>query len=331
MIEVKNLTKKYGPKTAVNNISFTVEDGEILGLLGPNGAGKSTTMNIMTGYISSTEGTVTIGGHEILQNPMGAKAGIGYLPEQPPLYPEMTIDGYLSFVYDLKKIGKKNKKEHIREVCALVGVADVYYRIIKNLSKGYRQRVGLAGALLGSPGVLILDEPTVGLDPKQITQIRGLIRELGKKHTVVLSSHILSEIQAVCDRVVVLSEGNLLADDTPENLSRKLSVDCSLTARIEGPEKGVCALLQKLPGAAHVEVLGIREESAHDYLIEVEKGHDLRRELFRRLADRGWPLLGLAVNQLSLEDVFLQLTGGDPRTGPEASGGASKAKGGKRT
>ena len=307
MIEVKNLTKRYGSKIAVDNISFTVNAGEILGFLGPNGAGKSTTMNIITGYSSSTDGTVTIGGSEILADPLAVKAKIGYLPEHPPLYLDMTVKEYLSFMYDLKKV-RLAKGKHIEEICEHVKITDVYGRIIKNLSKGYRQRVGLAQALLGNPDVLILDEPTVGLDPKQIIEIRTLIKSLGEKHTVILSSHILPEVQATCERVIVINKGRIIADGTPDNLSKAMSTDHKLTARIEGPEDSVYDLLKKLPKMLHVDKLGEREPGVFDYTLEAETGTDARRELFSRLSQRNWPLLGLRGNDLSLEDIFLQLT-----------------------
>jgi ABC-2 type transport system ATP-binding protein len=307
MIEVKNLTKRYGSKVAVDNISFTVNAGEILGFLGPNGAGKSTTMNIITGYSSSTDGTVTIGGSEILADPLAVKAKIGYLPEHPPLYLDMTVKEYLSFMYDLKKV-RLAKWRHIEEICEHVKITDVFNRIIKNLSKGYRQRVGLAQARLGNPDVLILDEPTVGLDPKQIIEIRRLIKDLGEKHTVILSSHILPEVQATCERVIVINKGRIIADGTPDNLSKAMSTDHKLTARIEGPEDSVFDLLQKLPKMLQVDKLGEREPGVFDYTLEAETGADVRRELFARLSQRNWPLLGLRGSELSLEDIFLQLT-----------------------
>lgn len=307
MIEVKNLTKLYGSKTAVGDISFTVRDGEILGFLGPNGAGKSTTMNIITGYSSSTSGTVTVEGKEILADPIGVKSQIGYLPEHPPLYLDMTVKEYLSFMFDLKKV-KLPKAKHIGEICEHVKIADVYNRLIKNLSKGYRQRVGLAQALLGNPSVLILDEPTVGLDPKQIIEIRKLIKELGEKHTIILSSHILPEVQATCERVIVINKGKIIADDTPDNLSKAMSTDHKLTVRIDGPQEAVYELLVKLPNMVSVDKLGSREGTAFDYTLEAEAGCDIRREMFSRLAERKWPILGLRSSELSLEDIFLQLT-----------------------
>lgn len=307
MIEVKNLTKSYGQKLAVADISFTVKDGEILGFLGPNGAGKSTTMNIITGYSSSTSGTVTVGGKEILEDPLAVKAKIGYLPEHPPLYVDMTVKEYLSFMFDLKKV-KLPKWKHIEEVCGHVQIADVYTRLIKNLSKGYRQRVGLAQALLGNPEVLILDEPTVGLDPKQIIEIRKLIKDLGEKHTIILSSHILPEVQATCERVIVINKGKIIADDTPDNLSKAMSSDHKLTVRIDGPEDSVYELLSKIPHMIRVDKLGARENGAFDYTLESEPDTDVRRDMFARLSERKWPILGLRSSELSLEDIFLQLT-----------------------
>lgn len=312
MIEVKNLTKSYGAKKAVNNISFTVKDGEILGFLGPNGAGKSTTMNIITGYTGSTEGTVTIDGAEIFADPIAVKSKIGYLPEQPPLYLDMTVKEYLSFMFDLKKI-KLPKQKHIDEICDHVKISDVYGRIIKNLSKGYRQRVGLAQALLGNPSVLILDEPTVGLDPKQIIEIRKLIKDLGEKYTIILSSHILPEVQATCERVIVINKGQIIADDTPDNLSRAMSTDHKLTVRVDGPEAEVYKLLCKIPRMVRVDKLGLREGSVYDFTLEAEPGADVRRDLFARLAERSWPILSLRSSELSLEDIFLQLTDNDDK------------------
>jgi ABC-2 type transport system ATP-binding protein len=250
---------------------------------------------------------VTIGGSEILADPLSVKAKIGYLPEHPPLYLDMTVKEYLSFMYDLKKV-RLAKWRHIEEICEHVKITDVFNRIIKNLSKGYRQRVGLAQALLGNPDVLILDEPTVGLDPKQIIEIRRLIKELGEKHTVILSSHILPEVQATCERVIVINKGKIIADGTPDNLSRAMSTDHKLTARIEGPEDSVFDLLQKLPKMLQVDKLGEREPGVFDYTLEAETGFDVRRDLFSRLSQRNWPLLGLKSSELSLEDIFLQLT-----------------------
>lgn len=310
MIEVKNLTKNYGDKKAVNNISFKANDGEILGFLGPNGAGKSTTMNILTGYLSSTSGEALINGIDILEDPIGAKKQIGYLPELPPLYLDMTVREYLYFIYDLKGCTLP-RNTHLKEICELVKIENVFDRMIKNLSKGYRQRVGLAQALVGNPNVLILDEPTVGLDPKQIIEIRTLIKKLGKNHTVILSSHILSEVQAVCDRIVVINQGRIVADDTADNLSNTLSADHKLIARIDGPKDEVIKIIQTIPGVETVVADMQREKGVWEYNIEATEGTDIRRDLFKRLASRNWYLLGLRSSELSLEDIFLKLTMGE--------------------
>ena len=318
MIEVKNLVKLYGDKRAVDDVTFTVQKGEILGFLGQNGAGKSTTMNIITGYLSSTSGTVTIDGHEILEDPIEAKKKIGYLPEHPPLYLDMTVKEYLGFMYELKKV-KLPRKQHIEEICQVVRITDVYNRVIKNLSKGYRQRVGLAQALLGNPDVLILDEPTVGLEPKQMIEIRNLIKSLGQRHTIILSSHILSEVQMTCDRVIVINKGKLVADDTPDNLSHSMSTDHKLLIRVAGPKDEVSKLLAKIPGMQEVSFVGERENGqAFDFSLEADKGLDIRREVFKRLAERDWTLLGMRSTELSLEDIFLQLTADDSGNGGNA-------------
>ncbi len=310
MIEVKNLTKKYGNKKAVDGISFTVNDGEILGFLGPNGAGKSTTMNILTGYISSTSGQALINGVDILDNPMKAKRDIGYLPEIPPLYLDMTVREYLEFVYKLKKC-KLPKKSHLLEVCQLVKITDVYDRMIKNLSKGYKQRVGLAGALIGNPPILILDEPTVGLDPHQIIEIRTLIKKLGKKHTVILSSHILTEIQAVCDNVIIINKGKVAANDKVEDLTRNITTDHKIIVRIDGAKEEVLKVIKGIPNVVSVLADMEREPGIFDYEIEVKEGEDIRRELFKRIVARNWVILMLKSTEMSLEDIFLKITMGD--------------------
>ena len=310
MIEVVNLSKHYGDKKAVDGISFKAESGEILGFLGPNGAGKSTTMNILTGYISSTDGKALIDGIDILEDPIKAKAKIGYLPELPPLYMDMTVKDYLNFIYDLKKC-KLPRNTHLQDICKLVKIDNVYKRIIKNLSKGYKQRVGLAQALVGNPPVLILDEPTVGLDPNQIIEIRSLIKKLGKNHTVILSSHILSEVQAVCDRIVVINQGKIVADDTANNLSQSLSNDHRLLVRIDGPKDEVLKLIKTIPGVETVIVNTEIEKGVWEYRIEAGEGNDIRRELFKRLAQRNWYLLSSKSTELSLEDIFLKLTMGE--------------------
>lgn len=313
MIEVKNLVKSYGDKKAVAGISFKANDGEILGFLGPNGAGKSTTMNILTGYLSSTSGEAYINGHDILEDPIAAKREIGYLPELPPLYLDMTVREYLYFVYELRGC-KLPRNTHLKEICELVKIDNVFDRRIGNLSKGYKQRVGVAQALVGNPNVLILDEPTVGLDPKQIIEIRTLIKKLGKNHTVILSSHILSEVQAVCDRVVVINQGKIVADDTADNLSRELTADHKLIARIDGPKDEVIKVVQSIPGVVSVVADLKREKGVWEYNIEAEEGTDIRRELNRRLMARNWYILALRSSELSLEDIFLKLTMGESVT-----------------
>lgn len=307
MVEVKHLTKCYGDIKAVDDISFTVETGEVLGFLGPNGAGKSTTMNMITGYISSTSGTVTIDGSEILDNPKETKKKIGYLPEIPPLYVDMTVRKYLEFMFDLKKV-KLPKKEHIDEVMRLVRISEQSERIIKNLSKGYRQRVGFAQALLGNPPVLILDEPTVGLDPKQIIEIRKLIKSLGKKHTVIFSSHVLSEISATCDRIIVISNGKIVADAKTEELSTAVSGEEKLSIEIEGASADVISAIKKIPAVIRAnKVKSVRDNMAK-YMVEYEKGVDIRRDVFSAMARIGCPILNMQSGNETLEDMFLKLT-----------------------
>ncbi len=308
MINVTGLSKRYGTYLAVNNVSFNIEKGEVIGFLGPNGAGKSTIMNILTGYLSLTQGKVEIDGFDVLENPEEAKKRIGYLPEIPPLYVDMKVREYLNFIYDLKKV-KFPKKPHIDEVLKLVKIDHVQNRLIKNLSKGYRQRVGFAQALIGNPDVLILDEPTVGLDPKQIIEIRNLISRLGKNHTIILSSHILSEIQAVCKRVIIINKGEIIADDITENLSAKLSNDQSIVARIAAGEQDMIDALSTVQGVKNVMSLGRKEEGTFDFLIEPEENADVRAAVFERVVSRGKTLLSLTSNKLSLEQVFLRLTG----------------------
>ena len=308
MIEVIGLSKRYGNHLAVDNANFKIEDGEVIGFLGPNGAGKSTIMNILTGYLSLTQGKVEIDGFDILENPEDAKKRIGYLPEIPPLYIDMKVREYLNFIYDLKKV-KFPKKLHIDEVLKLVQIDHVQNRLIKNLSKGYRQRVGFAQALIGNPDVLILDEPTVGLDPNQIIEIRNLISRLGKNHTIILSSHILSEIQAVCKRVIIINKGEIIADDMAENLSSKLSGDQSLVARIAAGEQDMLDALSTIKGVKNVMSLGRKEEGTYDFLIEPEDNVDIRAAVFERVVSRGKTMLSLTSNKLSLEQVFLRLTG----------------------
>lgn len=307
MIEVKNLSKKYGNKTALEDINFSVNDGEILGFLGPNGAGKSTTMNIITGYISSTTGTVTVDGDEIMENPIAVKRKIGYLPEQPPLYLDMTVKSYLSFMYDLKKV-KLNKKQHIEEICNLVKITDVYNRVIKHLSKGYKQRVGIAQALLGEPKLLILDEPTVGLDPNQIIEIRNLIKSLGEKHTIILSSHVLSEIQSVCDRVIVINKGNVVANGTTANLSQGLSSENRLILSIEGSCDMIISALEKISGVTSVSSNRTIDETTAEYVVNYDKAEDIRKVVFAKMAEINCPIISMSNDNMTLEDIFRKLT-----------------------
>ena len=305
MIEVSNLTKKYGDHIAVDHLSFRVEKGQIYGFLGPNGAGKSTTMNIITGYLAATEGTVTIDGKDVQKDPEEAKRAIGYLPELPPLYVDMTVREYLDFVAELKKVPKKERKQQIDEVMEMTQITDMQQRLIRNLSKGYRQRVGLAQAILGYPEVIILDEPTVGLDPKQIIEIRDLIRKLGENHTVILSSHILSEIRAVCDRVLIIRKGRFVVCDTPEDLEEKLSAGGSLELTAKAAPEAAGAVLDRVAGITGRTLLGRTEDTAR-FAIHMER--DIREALFFAFAEAGLPLLELRPRTASLEEVFLDLT-----------------------
>jgi len=314
MIEVKNLTKRYGDLKAVDDISFSVDSGEVLGFLGPNGAGKSTTMNIITGYISSTSGTVTVDGSEILEEPKKTKAKIGYLPEIPPLYPDMTVRKYLEFMFDLKKV-KLPKKEHVDEVMRLVGLSDMGGRIIKNLSKGYRQRVGFAQALIGNPPVLILDEPTVGLDPKQIIEFRKLIRSLGKKHTVIFSSHVLSEVSATCDRVIVISNGKIVADGKTDELSQSLSGKKKLMLTVASESSDVSDELKKIPGVTKVEKVRSFAGGLVKYSVSYSKDEDIRKDVFSAMVRLDAPIMEMQSGDETLEDMFLKLTQDSDRGG----------------
>ncbi|UWP61156.1 ABC transporter ATP-binding protein [Ruminococcus gauvreauii] len=308
MIEVKNLVKRYGDHLAVDNLSFTVERGQIYGFLGPNGAGKSTTMNIITGYIASTEGEVIINGHNILDEPGEAKRSIGYLPEQPPLYFDMTVIEYLKFAAELKKIPKTDRQQMIDEVMELVKITDMQNRLIKNLSKGYKQRVGLAQAILGYPEIIILDEPTVGLDPKQIIEIRDLIKSLSEKHTVILSSHILSEVSAVCDFVMIIAHGKLVASDTPENLSKLMIGSNELELTIKTDREDVDEILHTIPEIEEMSLSESQEEGAIDIFIKTAEDTDIREKLFYLFAEKKCPIIKMESSRLSLEDVFLELT-----------------------
>lgn len=310
MIEIKNLVKHYGDKKAVNDISFTVNDNEILGFLGPNGAGKTTTMNIITGYLSSTSGSVKINGHDILEEPALAKKAIGYLPEQPPLYLDMTVDEYLKFICDLKQVPAKERKVHINTIMDMVGISAVSGRLIGNLSKGYKQRVGLAQALVGDPPILILDEPTVGLDPNQIIGIRKLIKQLSKNHSIIVSSHILSEIQEIADRVVIINHGKVAAVDTIMDLSQRLSGTSKILMSFNGPAKDVSARLKMIPGIADVYIRNAGNPGEVEITLAPKAGNDVRANAFFMMAKSGWPILEFRSLNPSLEEVFLSITAG---------------------
>ncbi len=309
MIEVKNLVKRYGDHLAVDDLSFTVEKGQIYGFLGPNGAGKSTTMNIITGYLASTAGTVVVDGHDILKEPEAAKRCIGYLPEQPPLYMDMTVGEYLAFVTELKQVKKAERKEMAEKVMEMTGITEMKERLIKNLSKGYRQRVGLAQALVGFPEILILDEPTVGLDPKQMIEIRSLIRELSIDHTVILSSHILSEVSAVCDYILIISKGKLVASDTPEHLSRAMAGEQKLSLLLKGQKEKIREALDGLDGIASCEFEEAKEAGTVRLAVTAEPERDIREAIFHKAVESGLVILEMKTTNMSLEDVFLELTG----------------------
>ena len=308
MIEIQNVSKRYGNKLAVNDVSFTIKKGEILGFLGRNGAGKSTTMNIVTGYISASSGRVLLDGHDILEEPREVKRRIGYLPEMPPLYMDMTVDEYLKFVCAIKDVKPSYVKSHLDDITELIRITDVRKRLIKNLSKGYKQRVGMAQALVGNPEVVIMDEPTVGLDPKQIIEIRKLIKQLGEDHTIVLSSHILHEVADVCERVVIINQGKIVAQDTLDNLTKNISDTSRFRLRIAGPERDVYKAIRDIPGTRSVDEMGCKEPDSCDFLVEADRGADIRRPLFNQMAKMGCPILMLRPMDIELEDIFLQLT-----------------------
>ncbi|MBE6604398.1 MAG: ATP-binding cassette domain-containing protein [Ruminococcaceae bacterium] len=317
MIKIEHLVKSYGANTAVDDISFEVARGEIVGLLGPNGAGKSTTMNILAGYLSSTAGRVTVDGLNVLDEPLEVKRRIGYLPEQPPLYLDMTVEEYLIFVYNLKGC-TLNRTKHLAEICEVVKLTDVYHRLIKNLSKGFRQRVGIAQALIGNPPVIIFDEPTVGLDPKQIIEVRNLIRTLGRDHTVILSTHILQEVQAVCDRIIIINKGKIVADELTENINRVAANTCRYQLKICGPQREVLAMLRDRADVAYAEVLAARDGDAYIYHVESQRGVDIRKSLFFAFSAKGWPIVGMETLGLNLEDIFISVVDktnaeGDPK------------------
>lgn len=314
MIEINNLVKRYGDKNAVNGISFTVNDDEVLGFLGPNGAGKSTTMNIIAGYLSSTSGTVKVNGHDILEEPELAKKDIGYLPENPPLYNDMTVDEYLDFICDLKGVAKSKRKNMLEKILSMVKISDVTDRLIGNLSKGYKQRVGIAQAMVGNPSILILDEPTVGLDPSQIIEIRKLIKSLSKSHSIILSSHILPEIQEVADRVVIINHGNIAAIDSLTDLSKRLSGQNKLLLTFSGSINDCTSKLRDLPGISSAVPKIVNNQICQIELTLLgENTNKIRSSIFFMMAKEGWPILEMRSLEPTLEEVFLNITSGKRR------------------
>lgn len=305
-IEVHNLVKKYGSNYAVDDISFSIGTGEIVGFLGPNGAGKTTTMNVITGYLAATTGTVLVDGDDIYEKPMVTKKKIGFLPEVPPLYMEMTVYEYLCYVYELKGCDF-NKNKHLREICEVVKLKDVMKRLIGTLSKGFKQRVGIAAALVGNPKIIILDEPTVGLDPVQIIEVRNLIRSLGKKHTVILSSHILAEVQAVCDRILIINNGKIIADEKTTNLVNAVGTSAKYKVKIAGPQKEAKELIRSVQGVTKANDVGVREGDVSTFYVEASSNIDIRKPLFYALAKKGWPLMGIESTEGELEDMFVKL------------------------
>ena len=310
MIEVKNVTKKYGKVVAVDNISFTIQDGEIIGLLGPNGAGKSTTMNMITGYIEPTEGTIIVDNYDMSKKPKKAKKEIGYMPEGVPLYTDMTVKEFITYMAEIKKTNKKERKEKVEKIIEETGLKEVEKKITKNLSRGYKQRVSLAGALVGEPKILILDEPTVGLDPKQITEIRKLIKDLGKKHTVILSSHILSEVSQICQKVIIINKGKIVAIDTPENLENKVSNKNSLYVTVEDTENKIEKVTKKIAEITKIELVKENEDKTKEYIIESNLDTDLRKILFQEFAKENITIFEMKKADTTLEDAFMKLIEG---------------------
>ena len=306
MIKIEHLTKNYGSNCAVDDICVEIGKGETVGFLGPNGAGKSTTMNILTGCLSASAGRVSIDGIDMMADPIGVKRLIGYLPEQPPVYPDMTVEEYLNFTYDLKGC-TFDREAHIAEICDVVKISDVRRRLIRNLSKGYKQRVGVAQALVGDPPVIIFDEPTVGLDPKQIIEIRSLIRTLGKNHTVLLSTHILGEVAAVCDRIIIINKGKIVADEKTENITRVVENNRRFNVKVCGPQKEVLQTIKEIPGVSYAEAETTRDGEAYVFTVESEMGADIRKKLFFTLAQKGWAMIGLEAVGMSLEDIFISV------------------------
>lgn len=321
MIEVKNVTKKYGNFIAVDNITFNVKDGEVVGLLGQNGAGKSTTMNMITGFIEPTEGTIIINGYDIMKKSLKAKKQIGYMPENVPLYPELTIKEFVSYMAELKLVGRKERKQEVENAIKETGLEEVKNKLIRNLSRGYKQRVSMAGALVGNPEVLILDEPTVGLDPKQIIEIRNLIKNLGKKHTVILSSHILSEISQICERVVILNKGKIVAIDTPENLEEKTKEQNVLFVTVEDKEEKMSSLKEKITDIEKLEMIKDNEDGTKQYKIVSKSEKDIRKALFDTLPKEGITIFELKKAETSLEDAFIKLVDNATSKTENAKGG----------
>lgn len=321
MIEVKNVTKKYGNFTAVDNITFNVKDGEVVGLLGQNGAGKSTTMNMITGFIEPTEGTIIINGYDIMKKSLKAKKQIGYMPENVPLYPELTVKEFVSYMAELKLVGRKERKQEVENAIKETGLEEVKNKLIRNLSRGYKQRVSMAGALVGNPEVLILDEPTVGLDPKQIIEIRNLIKNLGKKHTVILSSHILSEISQICERVVILNKGKIVAIDTPENLEEKTKEQNVLFVTVEDKEEKMSSLKEKITDIEKLEMIKDNEDGTKQYKIVSKSKKDIRKALFDTLPKEGITIFELKKAETSLEDAFIKLVDNATSKTVNAKGG----------
>ena len=310
MIEVKNVTKKYGKAVAVEDISFSINDGEIVGLLGPNGAGKSTTMNILTGYIEQTSGEVTIEGYNTLKKPKKAKKQIGYMPEGVPLYTDLTVKEFVTYMAELKQVERKTRKEKVEKVIEQTGLKDVENKLTRNLSRGYKQRVSMAGALVGEPKILILDEPTVGLDPKQITEIRNLIKELGKTHTIILSSHILSEVSQICNKVIIINKGKIVAIDTPENLENKVNNNNCIYVTVEDTENKLSNIKDKIKDIKNIELVQENEDGTKQYLIEADKEIDLRKKIFSEFAKENITIFEMKKADTTLEDAFMKLIEG---------------------
>ena len=310
MIEVKNVTKKYGKFVAVDDISFTINEGEIIGLLGPNGAGKSTTMNMLTGFIEQTDGEIIINGYDMLKKPKTAKKEIGYMPEGVPLYTDLTVKEFVTYMSEIKNVDRKERKEKVQKIIEQTGLKDVEKKLIKNLSRGYKQRVSMAGALVGEPKILILDEPTVGLDPKQITEIRNLIKELGKTHTVILSSHILSEVSQICNKVIIINKGKIVAVDTPENLEQKVSSKNCIYVTVEDIENKMENVKEKIKEITKLELLENNEDGTKQYIIESEENIDLRKTLFTELAKENITIFEMKKADSTLEEAFMKLIEG---------------------